>query len=189
LNRVFSRRRTSRRSPAIARLGIAFVAFDHARQKIQEKPAFPDSERGQESFLSGQGRRLQLLVQPRAGTRSAQQSCPAVIRVHATLEKVHRFEPVDHLASARGIDAKPLGQSALVEAWPPNDRNEETIFAGVQAGRESNLGQGTKADLVKAPGQMRRNAVRRDDWIPDASLRRVSRHGASKPSTCLCSRS
>ena len=117
----FSRRRASRRSPAIARAGIAFIALDKARQKIEKKPAFPHSERSQELFLSGQGSVLQPLTQLLARAGSAQQSCPAIIRMHATLEQARRFEPVDHFANTCRIDAKPLGQPALVEARQVND--------------------------------------------------------------------
>src|ERR1700730_5069843 len=49
--------------------------------------AVAGSERCQDSFLGGQGRRPQLPTQPLAGARSAKQSCPAVIRVHATLDQ------------------------------------------------------------------------------------------------------
>jgi hypothetical protein len=179
------RRRAPRRSPAIARPGIAFIAFDDAYQEIEKELAFPGSERCQDSFLGGQGRRPQLPTQALAGARSAKQSCPAVIRVHATLDQTRRFEPVNHLAGARGVDAKPRGQPALVEAWQINDCRKDRIFARGYAGRDDDLGYGAQADLVEASRQMRRHAMRWGHWILGFTAVQAARHGASQVSRQL----
>jgi hypothetical protein len=171
-----SRRCASGRSSTIAWPGVALIALDHTRQEIEKEPAFSDGERGQESFLSSQSGGLELLTQLFARAGSAQQSCPAIIRMHATLEHAHRFEPVDHFANTCGIDAKPLGQPALVEARQVNDCGKDGVFTRDQAGRDDDLRDGTLADLVKAPGQMRRNAMRWCDWVPGATARQADCH-------------
>ena len=121
-------------------------------------------QRSQQALLSGQQAGTQAATQGSASFGHVKLARAPVIGVDLSLDKALPFQFVDHLAKIDRIDAHAFRHLFLASTRLLQHGREHAEEQRRQTFAIQNLGRDAKADLIEAARQMRRHAMRRQNF-------------------------
>ena len=123
-------------------------------------------------------RRTQTQAQFQTGGRKAENSCPAVIRMHLAIKQLAFFQGVHDVPGGHSVDTQPLCEPPLVQTGLVVKSGKHRELEGGEILLLSYFCQDTKAYLVKSSRKMCRYAMNGRDFC-------VARAGYRNAATCL----